>query len=1008
MCLIIGFLFVSSSFLISTSTSSFFNNSSLCHLHESFALLQFKHSFSIFNDTSYDYECGCSLGASRILSWKNGTDCCTWSGVTCDMVTGNVIQLNLHCSKILGIIYSNSTLFFLHHLHRLDLSGNDFSGSQISSNFGRFTSMKHLNLSYSSFSGQVPQEISYLSQLLSLDLSANYALELQTSSLKKITTNLTNLKELNLGYLHVSFVESHSLMNLSSSLTSIELCSSGLQGKFPEKIFLLPNLQVLNLDFNENLIGSFPNSNWSSCPIRELRLSGTAFSIDMSYIRNLKFLNILYLNNCKFIGSHPPLLMVANSTKITHLDLSDNNLGGYMPSNFFLNLQQLIALDLGGNNFVGQLQETCANNSNQISLLYNCSEHQLLGHGPMNLEYLNLRRNKLNGTIPSWLYSLPVLRTLELSENQFTGSIQEFQYVSLSFLNLRDNKLHGPIPVSVFQQENLTTLILIRNNLSGAVGLDLFSKLKYLGDLSLSYNNLSLSFNNFDNYTLSNLEWVELAACNINEFPYFLRASENIYHLDLSQNKIQSNIPKWLWNVGVDTFQDLNLSHNLLTGYLPEQLPWKKLQNIDLRSNLIQGHLPIPTPSIRYYFISNNQLFGEISSLICTLTSIQVLDLSHNTLNGSVPQCLGNLSDNLSVLDLRRNMFDGIIPTPFSKCNSLTSIVLNGNRLKGQLPRALVNCRNIEILDLGNNMINDTFPQWLESLPNLQVLVLRSNKFHGSISSPNATFPFQKLRVLDLSNNQFHGVLPTQYFENFLAMMHDRRVDKLEYMGEYNYYQASVVLTVKGLDVNFEKILNIFTTIDFSKNNFDGKIPESIGKLKSLKGVNLSHNKIYGNIPTSLGNLSNLEWLDLSSNKLSGEIPMQLSEITSLAVFKISQNHLVGAIPHGKQFNTFGNDSYTGNLGLCGFPLTKTCGNDEAQQPSPSVNDDDEEPTNGFDWKYVFIGYASGLVIGISVGYMFFSDDRLACFMRKVGGERWLKLLKTRRRNGGFNRRRRN
>ena len=115
----------------------------------------------------------------------------------------------------------------------------------------------------------------------------------------------------------------------------------------------------------------------------------------------------------------------------------------------------------------------------------------------------------------------------------------------------------------------------------------------------------------------------------------------------------------------------------------------------------------------------------------------------------------------------------------------------------------------------------------------------------------------------------------------------------------------------------------------------------------------------------------------------------------------------MGAIPPGKQFNTFGNDSYIGNLGLCGFPLTKTCGNEEAQQPSPSVNDD-EEDTNGFDWKYVFMGYGSGLVIGISVGYMFFSDERLACLMRKVGGERWLKLLKTRKRNGDFSRRRRN
>ncbi|KAF3433854.1 hypothetical protein FNV43_RR24957 [Rhamnella rubrinervis] len=845
--------------------------------------------------------------------------------------------------------------------------------------------MQHLNLSHCLFSGQVPQEISYLSELLTLDLSYDYV-KLETSSLQRILANLTNLKELCLRYVVMSSVESHSLlMNLSSCLTSLDLRSSGLRGKFPEKIFLLPNLQALYLSDNKNLTGSFSKSNLSSS-IRELALSGTAFSIDMSYlVRNLKFLNALHLSNCKFIGSYPSVI-VANLSKISSLDLSDNNFVGQIPWNIFLNLQQLINLDLSYNNFEGQLP-------------------QILGHIPVNLEILDLSFNMLNGTIPSWMYYLPLLGKLNLASNQFVDTIQEFHCASLRHLNLEGNKLHGPIPVSVFQQENLSYLDLSGNNLSGVVGLDQFSKLKNLDYLSFSYNNLSLSFNNFDNYTLPNLVFLGLSTCNLSEFPYFLRASESLNSLDLSENKIQGNIPKWLSNVGVDTLAYLSLSHNLLTGYVPEQLPWTTLETLDLRSNMIHGRLPIPPPTILSYFISNNQLSGEIPSLICTLTSIEVLDLSHNTLNGSIPLCLGNHSY-LSVLDLRMNMFDGTIPTTFSKGNSLTSIHLNGNRLKGPLSRALLNCRNIEILDLGDNMINDTFPQWLESLPNLQVLILRSNKFRGSISSPSVRFPFQKLRIMDLSNNQFNGVLPTQYFENFLAMMHDGLGEKLKYMGEdlssNYYYHDSVVVTMKGLEVPFYKILYIFTTIDLSKNNFDGEIPKSIRNLKSLKGLNFSHNKISGHIPASLGNLTNLEWLDLSSNKLSGEIPMQLIEMTWLAVLNFSQNNLVGVIPRGKQFDTFGNDSYVGNLGLGGLPLTKTCGRDKAQQPSPAVNDDEEQATNGFDWKYVFMGYGSGLVIGISVGYMFFSEKRLACFMRKVGGEPWLKLLKRRKSNARF------
>ncbi|KAF3434737.1 hypothetical protein FNV43_RR21822 [Rhamnella rubrinervis] len=553
-------------------------------------------------------------------------------------------------------------------------------------------------------------------------------------------------------------------------------------------------------------------------------------------------------------------------------------------------------------------------------------------------------------------------------------------------------------------------------------------------ELTLSMTAFSIDLSNLV-INLKFLNRLHLSNCTfIRSYPQLamLANLSKITSLDLSHNNFGGHIP---WNIfpnlpqltylelssnNLVGLKELILSLNQFTGTiqefqytslsyldLEEQFPWKNLESLDISSNSIQGHLSIPPPSTHHYFISNNHLFGEIPSLICTLTSIRMLDLSNNTLNGSIPPCLGNLSF-LLVLNLQMNMFDGTIPITFAKGNTLRNIDLNGNRLKGPLPRALLNYRNLEILDLGNNMINDTFPQWLEFLPNLQVLVLRSNKFHGCISSPSVRFPFQKLRILDLSNNLFDGLLLTQYFENFLAMIHVGYVNKLKYMedGHFPYYTDSVVVTIKGFDIELEHILNIFTIIDFSKNNFAGEIPKSIGNLKLLKGLNLSHNKLCGHIPTSLRNMSNLEWLDLSSNNFYGEIPMQLSEMMSLAVLNLSQNHLVGAIPGGNQFNTFENDSYIRNLGLCEFPLTKTCGNNEAQPPSPSA-DDDDEATNGFQWKYIYMGYASGLVIGISIGYMLFSDERLACLMRKVGGERWLKFLKRKKRaNGGFSRRR--
>ena len=207
------------------------------------------------------------------------------------------------------------------------------------------------------------------------------------------------------------------------------------------------------------------------------------------------------------------------------------------------------------------------------------------------------------------------------------------------------------------------------------------------------------------------------------------------------------------------------------------------------------------------------------------------------------------------------------------KGNSIKTLDFNNNQLEGLVPRSLIICREPEVLDLGNNKINDMFPHWLGTLPKLQVLGLCSNCFHGHIGFSKIKSPLMSLRIIDLAHNDFEGGLPEMYLRSLKATMNrDEGNMTRKYMGK-GYYQDSIMVTIKGFEMEFVKILNNFTTIDLSSNKFQGEILECIGNLGSLRGLNLSHNDLRGHTPLSFRNLKMLESFDRSSNKLSGRIP---------------------------------------------------------------------------------------------------------------------------------------
>ncbi|KAL0375369.1 UNVERIFIED_CONTAM: Receptor-like protein 33 [Sesamum radiatum] len=420
--------------------------------------------------------------------------------------------------------------------------------------------------------------------------------------------------------------------------------------------------------------------------------------------------------------------------------------------------------------------------------------------------------------------------------------------------------------------------------------------------------------------------------------------------------------------MGNGSLRHVNLSFNELhpeTNFLVS-LPGLALQQIP------GSVLSFPAIPFGFLFsVSNNNLTGEIPTSICNATFLQVLDLSSNSLAGSIPPCLPMENWNLGVLSLGRNNFSGNIPDTFSVNCSLKTLDLNRNVLKGKIPASLVNCPLLEVLNIGNNGIEDTFPRVLMNT-SLRVLILRSNKFYGDLQCSGAAIQGgSNLQIIDISTNNFGGDISLLSFSNWKGMISGNenqsqynhlRFDYLKLSGYY--YQDAVTVTMKGLEMELTKILVVFTSIDFSRNKFHGSIPHTIGDLKSSYLLNLSHNALTGLIPTPIGNLRQLGSLDLSVNHLTGKIPQELASLTFLSFLNLSFNRLFGKIPQGSQFQTFSAASYEGIAGLCGFPVNINC-NDEVrgENSSPELQNGQLYPEKEIEWSYISaaLGFAVGL-----------------------------------------------
>ncbi|KAF3496189.1 hypothetical protein F2Q69_00063799 [Brassica cretica] len=363
---------------------------------------------------------------------------------------------------------------------------------------------------------------------------------------------------------------------------------------------------------------------------------------------------------------------------------------------------------------------------------------------------------------------MPFLSFLDLNSNHLIDSLETMNCSSASKLErlfLGYNRLNGRILEPLSKLTNLKYLNLASQNTTDPINFVSSLGFKSLEELHLFRNAISRI-----NIGSPNLNTLYLNNCSINEFPTFIKNLQNLEYLQMRNNRLKGEVPKWLWSM--PSLIRLSLSHNSLDSFegSPKMLLNSSLGWLDLSSNAFQGSLPfITSPRLQYVVASYNSFTGDISLSLCNQGDLRLLDLSHNNFSGSIPSCLTNSS--VEYLALQNNNLIGRLANIFHKTGSLATLDVSHNQITGKLPRSLRNCTNLVMVNVEGNTITDTFPFWLKELPYLKVLVLRSNMFHGPIYSLQHPLSFPQLRIIDISRNRFTGSLPQNYFVNWSTLL---------------------------------------------------------------------------------------------------------------------------------------------------------------------------------------------------------------------------------------------
>jgi len=403
------------------------------------------------------------------------------------------------------------------------------------------------------------------------------------------------------------------------------------------------------------------------------------------------------------------------------------------------------------------------------------------------------------------------------------GNLKELKY-----LDLFGNRLSSAIPSSIYTLDKLETLNLGVNlmlELDRSIG-----NLTKLKMLSLQYNQLEQLPENL--YDLKDLEELNIAANHLVNLSESIGNLKLIKKLELNRNRLQI-LPKSFCSLKI--LIHLNLKENNLK-FLPESFgDLNKLEFLELRENMFTKLPESFNKLIRLKYLkfssienlpSNFAAFEALETLdfssremtsipetIGSLKSLKKLEMSLSQVN-SIPSWIGDLTSLEHLLIV--NTQSEYLPESIGKLVKIKYLYLWGNKIK-EIPPTIGNLGNLKILNLGSNQISN-MPDSIGTLKKLEELNVRNNNL---TELPTTFKNLESLVNLDIDNNKFSQLPLWLWKLKNLKKMSFLSNDKNPWQGDWKEVVTWDLMAMKEFcrEKDTLKVFISHAVVDFKSHN---------------------------------------------------------------------------------------------------------------------------------------------------------------------------------------------